>query len=200
MIRSKFGGDLLHSGEYSASRDTKYRRNISSTDSLADRTGRVVKTSPELLAAQSQTQKSINQLIKNLSQDSLRSPENHLKSILADSQNLKFNETKQWFRKQAKYYKSDKSEEEPSKIPRKYLMSQQEIKQSEIMEQIFKKIDSDGSGGLDIDELVGLFHDNKIHLDREVIKELFKGNEFTLDKFRLMIYNEFELNKFHTII
>ena len=68
------------------------------------------------------------------------------------------------------------------------------------MEQIFKKIDSDGSGGLDIDELVGLFHDNKIHLDREVIKELFKGNEFTLDKFRLMIYNEFELNKFHTII
>lgn len=52
------------------------------------------------------------------------------------------------------------------------------------MEQIFKKIDSDGSGGLDIDELVGLFHENKVHLDREVIKELFKGNEFTLDKFR----------------
>ena len=68
------------------------------------------------------------------------------------------------------------------------------------MEGIFQKIDSDGSGSLDIDELVSLFHDNKVHLDREVIREIFQGNEFTLEKFRQMIYDEIELNKFHSII
>ena len=47
---------------------------------------------------------------------------------------------------------------------------------------------------------MGLFHDNKIHIDREVIKDIFEGNEFTLGKFRQMIYDEVELNKFHKII
>ena len=37
-------------------------------------------------------------------------------------------------------------------ISKKYLMSEQEIKQNEIIEAIFKKFDSDGSGALDIEE------------------------------------------------
>ena len=49
-------------------------------------------------------------------------------------------------------------------------MSQQEIKQNEMMEEIFKKFDSDGSGSLDIGELVDLFRQNKIHLDKEVVQ------------------------------
>ena len=38
------------------------------------------------------------------------------------------------------------------------------------MEQIFKKFDSDGSGALDLGELVDLFKQNKIHLDKEVVR------------------------------
>ena len=36
-------------------------------------------------------------------------------------------------------------------------MSEQQIKQDEIIEAIFKKFDSDGSGSLDINECIDLF-------------------------------------------
>ena len=39
-----------------------------------------------------------------------------------------------------------------------------------MIEAIFKKFDSDGSGGLDIDELVELFSQNDVNLDKETIK------------------------------
>lgn len=39
-------------------------------------------------------------------------------------------------------------------------MSNAEMKQDEIIETIFKKFDSDGSGSLDINELMDLFKDN----------------------------------------
>ena len=48
-------------------------------------------------------------------------------------------------------------------------MSQQEIRQNEIIEELFKKVDADGSGGLDPDELYDIFHDNKITLDKDLI-------------------------------
>lgn len=63
-------------------------------------------------------------------------------------------------------------------------MSKQEIKQDEIMEAIFKKFDQDGSGALDLNELVDLFRQNKVRLDKETVKEMFHSNEFTLDKFK----------------
>ena len=68
------------------------------------------------------------------------------------------------------------------------------------MEQIFKKFDSDGSGSLDLGELVDLFRQNKIHLDREVVKQMFSGEEFTLDKFKSMIDNEVDLSQFRQIL
>jgi Ca2+-binding EF-hand superfamily protein len=49
-------------------------------------------------------------------------------------------------------------------------MSDQEIKQDEIIEAIFTKFDSDGSGSLDIGECVDLFKQNHIRLDKEVVK------------------------------
>ena len=42
-------------------------------------------------------------------------------------------------------------------IKQKYLMSSQEINQNHIIEAIFKKFDSDGSGALDTGELIDLF-------------------------------------------
>ena len=39
-------------------------------------------------------------------------------------------------------------------------MSDAEIKQNEIIETIFKKFDADGSGALDINELMDLFKQN----------------------------------------
>ena len=79
-------------------------------------------------------------------------------------------------------------------IKKQYLMSDQEIKQNEIMEQIFKKFDTDGSGSLDLGELVDLFRQNKIYLDNEVVKKMFNGESFSLEKFKSMIDNDVELS------
>lgn len=79
-------------------------------------------------------------------------------------------------------------------------MSEQERKQNDIMEQIFTKFDSDGSGALDLGELVDLFRQNKIHLDREVVKKMFSGEEFTLEKFKSMIDNDIDLSQFRQIL
>ena len=79
-------------------------------------------------------------------------------------------------------------------------MSQQEIRQNEIIEELFKKVDADGSGGLDPDELYDIFHDNKITLDKDLICQLFdNADEFTLEKLKSMIDNEEYLNKFKKI-
>lgn len=43
-------------------------------------------------------------------------------------------------------------------------MSEQEINQDNIIETIFKKFDTDNSGGLDLEEMVDLFKDNQIYL------------------------------------
>ena len=52
-------------------------------------------------------------------------------------------------------------------------MSEQEIRQNEIIETIFTKFDTDGSGSLDLTELVGLFKQNMVNLDKEVVKAMF---------------------------
>ena len=79
-------------------------------------------------------------------------------------------------------------------------MSEQEIKQNEIMEELFANIDSDGSGSLDLNELVDLFRQNKIHLCKEIIREMFSGNEFTLEKFKAIAGSESGLSQFKQII
>ena len=59
-------------------------------------------------------------------------------------------------------------------------MSEQEINQDEIIELLFTKFDEDGSGALDSGEIVDLFKQNKINLDRDTVKAMFSGDEFTL--------------------
>ena len=49
-------------------------------------------------------------------------------------------------------------------------MSEQEAKQGEVIEAIFKNFDSDGSGSLDINELVDLFRSNGVVLDKETVR------------------------------
>ena len=68
------------------------------------------------------------------------------------------------------------------------------------MEQIFKKFDSDGSGSLDLGELVDLFRQNKIYLDNDVVKKMFNGECFSLEKFKQMIDNDVELSQFRSIL
>jgi len=62
-----------------------------------------------------------------------------LKSILGESPNLKSFETKQWLRKKAQFYSKSSPDRQPQKaqsppISKKYLMSEQEMKQNDIME------------------------------------------------------------------
>ena len=63
-------------------------------------------------------------------------------------------------------------------------MSDQEIKQNHVIECLFKNFDADGSGSLDIQEIIDLFKENQIRLDKETIKAMFQGEEFTLEKFK----------------
>ena len=52
-------------------------------------------------------------------------------------------------------------------------MSEQEIKQNEIIEAIFVKFDVDGSGSLDLGELIDLFKQNKVRLEKDTIRQMF---------------------------
>ena len=52
-------------------------------------------------------------------------------------------------------------------------MSEQERKQDELIAMIFAKFDSDGSGALDLKELVDLFKQNKVKLDKPTVKLMF---------------------------
>ena len=53
-------------------------------------------------------------------------------------------------------------------------MSEQERKQDELIAMIFAKFDSDGSGALDLNELVDLFKQNKVKLDKPTVKLMFQ--------------------------
>ncbi len=43
------------------------------------------------------------------------------------------------------------------------------------MNRLFNKFDSDGSGALDTNELVELFADNSVEVDKETIKNMFNN-------------------------
>lgn len=69
-----------------------------------------------------------------------------------------------------------------------------------MIEAIFKKFDTDGSGGLDIGELVELFQQNDVMLDKETILQMFQAKEFTLDKFKAIIDTPEDLNRIKKIL
>jgi Ca2+-binding EF-hand superfamily protein len=52
-------------------------------------------------------------------------------------------------------------------------MSEQERKQDGIIAMIFAKFDTDGSGALDLNELVELFDNNKVKLSKKTVTEMF---------------------------
>jgi len=136
-------------------------------------------------------------------QSILKPRKKNLQKILGESEKLKSFEIKKWLRLKAKANSKSPQRDDSSQkkeISMKYLMSAQEIKQNDIIEELFKKVDADGSGGLDPDELYEIFHDNKMTLDKEMICKLFDiTDEFTLEKLKSMIDNEVYLNKFKKI-
>ena len=69
-----------------------------------------------------------------------------------------------------------------------------------MIEAIFKKFDADGSGGLDIDEILDLFKQNKVNLDRDTVKKMFQADEFTLAKFKAIIDSPEDLTRFKQIL
>lgn len=79
-------------------------------------------------------------------------------------------------------------------------MSEQEVHQGEIIEAIFKNFDSDGSGALDINELVELFQSNGIDLSKETVRQIFQGSEFNLQKFKAMMDSDVDLRRFQAIL
>ena len=108
--------------------------------------------------------------------------------------------TKEWLRKQARYYVSQSNgavAKKPKNVIRtQYLMSEQEMKQGQVIEAIFKNFDSDGSGSLDIGELVELFHSNGVDLDKDTVRQIFHGNHFDLQKFKAMMDSDADLKRF----
>ena len=79
-------------------------------------------------------------------------------------------------------------------------MSEQEMKQGEIIEAIFNNFDCDGSGSLDINELVELFRQNGINLDKFTVRQMFMGNHFNLQKFKSMMDSDTDLKRFQAIL
>ena len=104
-----------------------------------------------------------------------------LKNLLKEHSQLKIHQTKNWLKRKVQFDKFNEPEHgaegaaagSNSNVPqikKKYLMSEQEMKQDVIIETIFNKFDSDGSGALDLGELVDLFKQNKVTLDKETVK------------------------------
>lgn len=129
------------------------------------------------------------------------SPSSSLKKLLIEHNQLKWHDTKKWLKKKVQFDKF--KEPEPGqedatidklkpRVKKQYLMSEQEIKQNEIIEAIFVKFDVDGSGSLDLGELIDLFKQNKVRLEKDTIRQMFQGDEFTLQKFKAII-NSVEL-------
>lgn len=79
-------------------------------------------------------------------------------------------------------------------------MSAQQIKQNEIIERLFKYFDADGSGALDLQELVELFKANGIEVDRQIVERLFQGKMFTLAKFKDLNNSTESLQNFKTVM
>lgn len=113
-----------------------------------------------------------------------------MKKLLKEHSKLKTHQIKKWLKNKVQFDKFKEpgegqqnnacceldDEEVPSKMPQikaQYLMSDQEIRQNGIIEAIFTKFDSDGSGSLDTNEIVDLFRQNKVRLDKETIKAMF---------------------------
>lgn len=61
------------------------------------------------------------------------------------------------------------------------------------MDKLFKKFDSDDSGALDVNELVELFADNSVEVDKETIKTMFDNQKFTLKNFKSINESEVSL-------
>ena len=95
------------------------------------------------------------------------------KSIRGSSE-LQGHTIKTWLRKRVRFDKfgepnqGQKAEVAPTApvVKPQYLMSDQERKQDDIIAMIFAKFDCDGSGNLDLNELVDLFRQNQVNLDK----------------------------------
>lgn len=138
---------------------------------------------------------------------------NGLKNLLREHNQLKSHQTKKWLKQKVQFDKfkepapgetGDGGEgggggEGAPPVKKQYLMSTAEIKQNEIIEQIFNKFDTDGSRALDINELVDLFRQNKVRLDKDVVKLMFQADDFTLQKFKAIINSETDLQRFKDI-
>ena len=58
-------------------------------------------------------------------------------------------------------------------VKQKYLFSEEEIRQKKQIQNLFHKIDEDGSGGLDQDELISLYNKNGIPIDETIIRKCY---------------------------
>ena len=54
-------------------------------------------------------------------------------------------------------------------------MNEDEVYQSNKMNQLFTKFDADGSGALDMNEMYELFKQNSVEIDLETIKYMFNN-------------------------
>lgn len=124
---------------------------------------------------------------------------------------LKTHQIKNWLKHKVQFSKfreptgevPEDYEQRHAKIPyvkKEYLMSDQEIKQNQIIETIFTKFDTDGSGSLDLNEIIDLFRQNMVNLDKDTVKEMFQSDEFTLKNFKQIVSSEESLQRFKDIL
>ena len=69
-----------------------------------------------------------------------------------------------------------------------------------MIESIFKKFDRDGTGSLDTNELQILFREVKIDFDKETIRKMFGGDNFTLHKFKEILNSQEHLKRIRDIL
>ena len=77
---------------------------------------------------------------------------------------MKCNSTRNWLKKR---FSETASKE--------YLMNYEEVIENENLEMLFYKFDIDKSNTLDLKELMTMFRDNGIILDKQIVKDLFKN-------------------------
>ena len=66
-----------------------------------------------------------------------------------------------------------RSEKKRGEIKEKYYKAQTKIRGDAQIAEMFDKLDADGSGGIDMDEMTDLFIENGLHMSKEDIAEMF---------------------------
>lgn len=81
------------------------------------------------------------------------------------------------------------------KAKKEYILNDLELKETLAMEALFIQFDTDKSGTLEMNELFDMFKNNGIHINEQILREMFKyadvdgSGNLTVDEFKSLMTN-----------